>query len=54
MVVASNNILNFGIPPLQISAPEGKYTVLGNITTTSIMVNSQNLAGVWAPLNVHG
>jgi hypothetical protein len=54
MVVASNNILNFGAPPLQINAPEGKYTVLGNITTTSIMVNNQNLAGVWAPLNVHG
>jgi len=54
VVAAANNILNGGTPPLQIGAPENRFTVLGNITSTTIMVNGQPLAGVWAPLNVHG
>jgi hypothetical protein len=54
VVAAANNILTGGTPPLQISAPENRFTVLGNITSTTIMVNGQPLAGVWAPLNVHG
>jgi hypothetical protein len=47
-------MLNGGTPPLQISAPENRFTLLGNITSSTIMVNGQPLAGVWAPLNVHG
>jgi hypothetical protein len=54
VVAAANNMLNGGTPPLQISAPENRFTLLGNITSSTIMVNGQPLAGVWAPLNVHG
>jgi hypothetical protein len=54
VVAATNNILNGGTPELQISAPENRFTLLGNITSSIIMVNGQPLAGVWAPLNVHG
>jgi hypothetical protein len=52
-VAASNNILTGGNPSLQITAPENKYTVLGNVTSSPITVDNQTLAGVWGALNVH-
>jgi hypothetical protein len=50
MVAAANNVLTGGAPALQINA--NKFTVLGNITSNPIKVNSQNLGAPWAQLNV--
>jgi hypothetical protein len=52
MVAAANNILTGGAPALQITAPDNKFTVLGNITSNPIKVNGQNLAAPWTQLNV--
>jgi len=52
MVAAANNILTGGAPSLQITTPDNRFTVLGNITSNPIKVNGQNLAAPWTPLNV--
>ena len=41
-----------GAPSLQITTPDNRFTVLGNITSNPIKVNGQNLAAPWTPLNV--
>jgi hypothetical protein len=37
---------------MSLHAPDGRYTVLGNITSGDILVPAAPLAAPWAPLNV--
>ena len=53
MMAAANNILTGGAPPLRITAPNNKFTILGNVTSNPIMVNGSAITGVSGPLNVN-
>ncbi|MDB5970559.1 MAG: hypothetical protein JWQ90_3009 [Hydrocarboniphaga sp.] len=53
LLVAGNRVSGVGKKPSMTLFPqEDRYTVLGNITSSEILVRSAPLAAPWAPLNV--
>jgi hypothetical protein len=52
LVVGGNRVVGPKGPSMSLHVAEGRYTVLGNITTGEILVPAAPLASPWAPLNV--
>jgi hypothetical protein len=52
LVVGGNRVVGPKGASMSLHAPDGRYTVLGNITSGDILVPSAPLAAPWAPLNV--
>ena len=52
LVVGGNRIVGAKEPSMSLHVAEGRYTVLGNITSGDILVPSVPLAAPWAQLNV--
>ena len=51
-VIASANRITGGARSLLLAAPEGRVTVLGNITSNGIALASGGLPAQWQPLNI--
>lgn len=54
LVVGGNRVAGPKGPSMSLQAPEGRYTVLGNITAGSILAQQAPLTDPWAALNVQG
>jgi hypothetical protein len=52
LIVGGNRVVGPKGPSMSLHAPEGHYTVLGNITSGDILVPTAPLAAPWASLNV--
>ena len=52
LVVGGNRVVGPKGPSMSLQAPEGRYTVLGNITAGEILAQQAPLTAPWMALNV--